>query len=224
MAAAAPHEAMAEATQMPKPWENPVGASNCTLAGPTFNETFPSEFRESGIKGAGRGWFAVGKIPKGTRLRRLSVKDGSLLRFESYEDLMGRTGWTDFRETVHYAIGLASSSSESVPEGSPLPLSSGNGKEASSIYFLNPGTACNHAFPMPASIEYRFSDGKATGGDDTCELWTCRDVDAGEEMFIDYSQAFSKCTWYDERARTYGDVPLSWLAEEIRAMADNSGA
>ena len=63
---------------MPRTWGRPA-------EGPTFHPDFPTEFRPSPI--AGVGWWARVDIPKGTLLRRLSVLDGSLVRFKSREDL-----------------------------------------------------------------------------------------------------------------------------------------
>ena len=68
---------------MPRTWGRPA-------EGPTFHPDFPTEFRPSPI--AGVGWWARVDIPKGTLLRRLSVLDGSLVRFKSREDLEA-AGW-----------------------------------------------------------------------------------------------------------------------------------
>ena len=68
---------------MPRTWGRPA-------EGPTFHPDFPTEFRPSPI--AGVGWWARVDIPRGTLLRRLSVLDGSLVRFKSREDLEA-AGW-----------------------------------------------------------------------------------------------------------------------------------
>jgi hypothetical protein len=108
-----------------KPWTNPQAAGS----GPTFNDTYPTEFRASSIPGAGNGWFVKDTaIPANTRLRRLCCADGTLPAFGSYEELITKTGWDDFYETVHYGVGLATG---------------GYTKDSAKNYFLNPGTACN---------------------------------------------------------------------------------
>ena len=99
---------------MPRTWGRPA-------EGPTFHPDFPTEFRPSPI--AGVGWWARVDIPKGTLLRRLSVLDGSLVRFSSREDLE-EAGW-DLDDAVNYGIG--------------------HWRDPSAIFFLNPGTAVNHA-------------------------------------------------------------------------------
>ena len=99
---------------MPRTWGRPA-------EGPTFHPDFPTEFRPSPI--AGVGWWATVDIPKGTLLRRLSVLDGSLVRFSSREDLE-EAGW-DLDDAVNYGIG--------------------HWRDPSAIFFLNPGTAVNHA-------------------------------------------------------------------------------
>ena len=99
---------------MPRTWGRPA-------EGPTFHPDFPTEFRPSPI--AGVGWWATVDIPKGTLLRRLSVADGTLVRFSSREDLE-EAGW-DLDDAVNYGIG--------------------HWRDPSAIFFLNPGTAVNHA-------------------------------------------------------------------------------
>ena len=101
-----------------KPWGKPA-------EGPTYNEASPTEFKTSNIPDAGLGWFAKNDIPKGTRLRRVSVADGTMFRFGSLDDFKN-SGW-DLADSVNYGIG--------------------HRKDPSSIFYLNPGTACNHADP-----------------------------------------------------------------------------
>ncbi len=171
-------------TDTPKPWGKPVD-------GASFHPDYPTEFKTSTIPDCGNGWFAKCDIPKGTRLRRVSVQDGTLLRFASMDELKA-TGW-DVDETVHYGIGHH------------------NDKDA--IFFLNPGTACNHADPTRrASVAYRHDE---VG---VLEIWTLADITAGEEMFIDYTKAFAKCSWFDAYMKGKNLSPLSWLGEEIDDM------
>ena len=61
---------------VPKTWGHPA-------EGPTFNKDYPTEFRTSQIEGAGNGWWSKVDIPAGVRLRRVSVADGTLLKFGS---------------------------------------------------------------------------------------------------------------------------------------------
>merc|ERR1719277_1598029 len=69
-------------------------------------------------------------------MRRVSVADGSLIRVGSLDELHA-TGWGS-EDSVNYGIG--------------------HKKDLSAIYFLNPGTACNHADPSrEASILYTHS-------------------------------------------------------------------
>ena len=134
---------------IPKTWGHPA-------TGPTFNPDHQTEFRPSQIESGGRGWWALSDIPGGTRLRRVSVADGSLVKFSSLAELE-EAGW-DIDDAVNYGIG--------------------HWKSQTAIYFLNPGTAMNHADrTREASIKYVHDE------EDVMELWTTRDVKAGDEMF-----------------------------------------
>jgi len=171
-------------TMPEKPWGKPVDGSS-------FNEEYPTEFRPSAVPDAGNGWWAKVDIPKDTRMRRVSVEDGTLVRVGSLEELHA-TGWGS-EDSVNYGIG--------------------HKKDSSAIYFLNPGTACNHADPTrEVSIIYKHDE------KDVFELWTVKDVKAGEEMFISYSQAFGACKWFDEYHNAAGRTPLSQLGDIIDDM------
>jgi len=164
-----------------KPWGKPA-------EGPTFNEKYPTEFRTSGVPDGGLGWWAKVDIPRNTRLRRVEVKHGSLIRVGSLEELKA-AGW-GVEDSVNYGIG--------------------HKKDSSAIYFLNPGTACNHADPTrEVSIIYKHEE------QDVFELWTVKDIKAGEEMFIHYSNAFGPCKWFDELHNAAGRTPLSQLGNVI---------
>ena len=76
---------------MPRTWGRPA-------EGPTFHPDFPTEFRPSPI--AGVGWWARVDIPKGTLLRRLSVLDGSLVRFKSGREDLEAAGSTTLSTTA----------------------------------------------------------------------------------------------------------------------------
>lgn len=171
---------------VPKTWGKPA-------EGHTFNSHYPTEFRQSQIYGAGNGWYAKVDIPGGTCLRRVSVADGTLLRFESLEEIE-TAGW-DFDETVNYGIGHHS--------------------DSSAIYFLNPGTAMNHSdSSREASVIYSHKE------KDVFELWTVKDIKAGEEMFNAYHVDFGPCAWYDEHHRSRGNIPISQLNDEIEAIQE----
>jgi len=175
---------------VPKTWGLPVG-------GPSFNADYPTEFRPSQIAGAGNGWFALVDIPKGTRLRRASVAEGTLLRFSSQKELMA-TGW-QYDELVNYGIGHRA--------------------DPSSIYFLNPGTAMNHADRQrEASVRYNHDE------KDVFELITTKDIKAGEEMFNRYDLDFAPCEWYDALQKSRGNVLLPELNEHINALYDKDTA
>lgn len=166
-----------------KPWGKPA-------EGPTFNEKYPTEFKLSGIPDAGLGWWAKVDIPKGTRMRRVSVKDGSLCKIGSLDELKATDWGTE--DSVNYGVG--------------------HRKDSSSIYFLNPGTACNHADPTrQVSVIYKHDE------PDVFEIWTVKDIKAGDEMFISYSQAFGACKWFDEYHNEAGRQPLSQLGDIIDA-------
>jgi len=174
-------------TSIPKPWGKPVD-------GATFNSCYATEFRKSQIAGAGNGWFALVDIPAGTRLRRVAVADGTLLRL-SKEDLT-TSGW-DVDDAVNYGIG--------------------HHQDASSIYFLNPGTTMNHADKTRApSVTYVHDEEGAL------ELCTIKDVKAGEEMFNEYHKDFAPCQWYDELQRSRGNVPLSQLNDHINELYNHA--
>ena len=113
----------------------------------------------------------------------LAARAGSLLRFDS-EDVLRATGW-DVNETVNYGIG--------------------HHADPSAIYFLNPGTAMNHASYDVASVEY---DHSLPG---VLELRTKVDICAGEELFNDYLVDFGRCEWYDSMQKKLGNTPLSQL-------------
>jgi len=163
------------------PWGKPA-------EGTTFNAEYPTEFRASGIPECGNGWWAKVDIPKNTRLRRVAVDEGSLIRVDSLEELQA-SGW-GLEDSVNYGIG--------------------HKKSPQAIYFLNPGTACNHADPSrEVSIRYFHSE------KDVFELWTVKDVKAGEEMFISYSRDFGSCKWFDDFHNSAGRVPLSQLGDVI---------
>lgn len=174
-------------TSVPKPWGKHV-------QGPTFNSCYPTEFRKSNISGAGNGWFALVDIPAGTLMRRVNVADGTLMRF-SKEELMA-SGW-DLDDAVNYGIG--------------------HHKDASSIYFLNPGTQCNHADrTRTPSVKYVHDE------EGVLELWTTRDIKAGEENFNEYHKDFAQCQWYDELQRSRGNVPLSQLNDHINDVYEDA--
>merc|ERR1711959_99318 len=137
--------------------------------GPSFNAAV--EFRPSAIQGAGMGTYAKTFIPAQTRLRRVAVADGTLHRFGSLLELQA-SGW-DLDDAVNYGIG--------------------HKRDPAAIYFLNPGTAMNHADPTRVpSVEYRFPK------PGVIETWSTRDIEKGEEMFNDYGHDFGACGWYDE--------------------------
>jgi len=156
--------------------------------GPTFTSKYKMEYRISQIQGAGDGSWACEDIPAGTRLRRVSIEDGSLVRFGSEEELRA-TGW-DIDDSVNYGIG--------------------HHKDPSGIYFLNPGTTMNHAdMTRDASVRYIHDEEGAI------ELWTIKDIKAGEEIFNNYSVDFGRCDWYDTLQQARGNIPLAWLEETI---------
>jgi len=171
---------------VPKTWGKPA-------TGPTFNSKYPIEFRQSQIEGAGNGAWALVDIPKGTRLRRVAVADGTLVRFRSEQELKS-AGW-DIDDAVNYGIGHFA--------------------DPSAIYFLNPGTAMNHADrTREPSVKYVHDE------EGVLELWTVKDVNAGEEMFNEYHKDFAPCKWYDELQRSRGNIPLSQLNDYINALYD----
>jgi len=173
---------------IPKTWGKPA-------TGPTFNSKYPIEFRKSQIECAGNGAFALVDIPQGTRLRRVAVADGTLVRFCNEQELM-MAGW-DIDDTVNYGIG--------------------HFRDPSSIYFLNPGTAMNHADKTrEPSVKYVHDEEGAL------ELWTVKDIKAGQEMFNHYHKDFAPCMWYDELQRSRGNVPLSQLNDHINALYDKN--
>jgi hypothetical protein len=167
-----------------KPWKNPAQASH-----PSFNQEYPTEFRPSDVSGGG--WWALVDIPKGTRMRRVTIEDKTLHGFASLQEL-DAAGWS-LSEAVHYGIWHKS--------------------DPDRIFFLDPGTPCNHSDPTRTpSIYYNM---EMPG---VIELWTARDIKAGEEMFNDYSQDFGAVHWYDEECRKLGATPLGDIGEEINKL------
>ena len=174
----------AAASSVPKTWGHPA-------EGPTFNPDYQTEFRPSQIAEGGNGWWARVDIPEGVRLRRVVVAEGSLVKFDSLADLVS-AGW-DIDDAVNYGIG--------------------HWKNPASIYFLNPGTAMNHADrTREHSVRYVHREA------DVMELWTTKSIKAGEEMFNEYHKDFAPCPWYDTLQRERGNVPLSQLNEDIEKM------
>jgi len=156
--------------------------------GPTFHQEYQVEFRPSSIAGAGMGFWAVGDIPKGVRLRRCEESTGSLRVFRNLE-LLSASGW-DLDDAVNYGIGHT--------------------KESRAICYLNPGTAMNHAdSSRNKACEYRFME------PGVIEIWSVLDIAAGEEIFNDYEHDFMPVGWYDEFQNARGNTPLSQLAALI---------
>lgn len=171
----------------PKPWRNPLGFK-CAKS---FAQRWETVFKQSTIPGCGRGWFATKDIPKGTQLRYVSVKNGTLLRFRNYKELMA-TGWK-LEEAVNYGIGHKS--------------------EPKSIFWLSPGTPINHSDPPMASVAYDMS----VRGE--MKLYTVRDVKAGEELFLNYRTDYPPCAWYDDLCNSKGLIPLTQIPQVIDQMA-----
>merc|ERR1712007_309413 len=87
--------------------------------------------------------------------------------------------------------------------------------DSSAIYFLNPGTAMNHSdSSREASVIYSHEE------KDVLELWTVKDIKAGEEMFNAYHVDSGPCAWYDEHHRSRGNIPISQLNDEIEAVQE----
>lgn len=156
----------------------------------TFNPKYATEFRESTIPMCGNGWFAKVDIPAGVRMRRISIEAGSLFRFT--EEEFKATGWNP-DEAVNYGIG--------------------HWMDPAAIFFLKPGTAVNHADPTrEATIEYRHCE------PGVMELWTSKDIKAGEEMFCDYARDYAPCPWYDKMQNDRGNTPLSQIPAYINSL------
>jgi hypothetical protein len=157
----------------------------------SFNPAYATEFRESQIPLCGKGWYAKQDIPAGVRMRRISTEQGSLIRIGSEEEFKA-TGW-DPDEAVNYGIG--------------------HHMDPAAIYYLNPGTPVNHADPSrEASVEYRHCE------PGVMEIWTTRDIRAGEEMYCDYEKDYAPCTWYDKLQNERGNVPLSQIPMHVNKL------
>ena len=119
-------------------------------------------------------------IPKGTLSSRISVLDGSLVRFRRHMRQDGdlAAGW-DLDDAVNYGIG--------------------HWRDPSAIFFLNPGTAVNHADKTrEAAVMYNHDEPNVGAPasfarrrapvipSQVLELYTTKDVKAGEEMLCDY--------------------------------------
>jgi len=163
------------------PWSKPV-------KGLSFNPRFETEFRKSQIKNSGFGWWSKTNIPSNVPLRRASLLDGSLFRFENEKELLS-TKW-NINEMARYGIGHK--------------LDSG------AIFFLNPGTMMNHADPSrEPSVYYKFPE------KGIIEIWTTKAIKKGEEIFNDYEYDFVKCNWYDDLQIRNGNIPISMIGNEI---------
>jgi len=177
---------MPESSVLPYPWKNAA-----TTKDSSFCQMFTSEFRPSAIEGGGLGWWATVDMPAGVRLRRVSIEDGSLLRFANESELKN-AGW-EMKDCVHYGIGHKT--------------------DKDALYYLNPGTPCNHADPnVEVAVEYRMTKAGEM------ELWTARDIKAGEELVIDYCEDYVECKWYDKMMMDQGLTPLTKLGPIINEM------
>ena len=175
---------------LPRTWGRPCGRTDVPSGLSHRVPAFPI---------AGVGWWATVDIPRGTLLRRLSVADGTLVCFSSREDLE-EAGW-DLDDAVNYGIG--------------------HWRDPSAIFFLNPGTAVNHADKTrEAAVMYNHDEPNvgAPIPSQVLELYTTKDVKAGEEMLCDYDRDYAPCPWYVELQRSRGNVPLSQLNAEIEKM------
>ena len=170
------------------PWHNFHAPKPCI--GLSFS-AYDTQFRPSAIPDGGLGWWALMDIPAGVMLRHVAVADGSLHRVANEPELRS-TGW-DVDEAVHYGIGHKA--------------------DHGAIYYLDPGTAANHADPTrSAAVEYIM---RVPG---EMQIRTIRDVKAGEEMFIDYASNFVPVDWFDALCEARGLTPLSKLGGAIDAM------
>merc|ERR1711939_379885 len=178
---------------IPIPWRKPA-------VGPSFNAEYPVEFRDSSIAGAGWGTWALVDIPAGVRIRRVAEADGTLHCFRSLEEFKA-SGW-DVDDACNYGIR---------PYGH-------EDTDPSAICYLNPGTAMNHAAGngRVASLEYRFIQ------PGVIEIWSIRDIVAGEEIFNDYGNDFGPCEWYDQFQNDRGNTPLTQLPAFIASMYETS--
>jgi hypothetical protein len=83
-------------------------------------------------------------------------------------------------------------------------------RDPSAIFFLNPGTAVNHADKTrEAAVMYNHDEPNvgALIPSQVLELYTTKDVKAGEEMLCDYDRDYAPCPWYVELQRSRGNVP-----------------
>lgn len=171
------------------PWKKKV-------EGPSFSSEYPTEFRESAVPGGGLGWFAKVYIPAGVCLRRVSIQDKTLHRFEDELELRA-TGW-DIDDAVNYGIGHKS--------------------DRSAIFFLDPGTACNHAdrTKQPTVMYDMTKKG-------VMEIWSILPIRAGEEMWIDYADNFCSPKWYEDLMTERNLTPLSCLGAAIDKIYQQPG-
>ena len=89
----------------------------------------------------------------------------------------------------------------------------GHKADRGALYYLNPGTPCNHASPNKSVAVVYHMDKMGE-----MELWTVRDVKAGEELLIDYKEDYVACDWYDTLCNDNGLTPLSKLGFIVDAM------
>jgi len=158
---------------------------NKEALGHTF--LYNTEFRPSSIPNSGNGWWAKEDIPSNACIRKVSIKDNTLIQFSNAEELQN-TQW-DPIEYVNYGI------------GHPL--------EPTCIFFLNPGTAMNHSthhFNVRYNMEKR----------DVMEIWSIRDIKKGEELFNNYSADFGQCQWYNKLCYPNTVVPISQVVKTFQ--------
>uniref|UniRef100_A0A7S1R8A2 SET domain-containing protein n=1 Tax=Alexandrium catenella TaxID=2925 RepID=A0A7S1R8A2_ALECA len=178
-------------------------------AGPPSDDAMlvPTEVREeSTIPGAGRGRFVLRSVEKGEAIRRLRIGSPALRAFRSVEEIEAAFPRSD--GGVQHVSHFGASAPPDVDWLREVVLVNGT---AACLNHPPRGTEPN------VRLEYRIE-----GGEQFRFLVAVRDIPAGGEMFVDYTQ-WSEVPWFEEYLRSNGLQSARGFAVGLGEPARDAG-